>query len=219
MPREARPVKEGCFRSTRERLETAGYRVLSRRFYLRKTGEVARTLLGKYIARDLRGRILIGRIVETEAYYGGEDPASHAFRGMTPRNKPMFGIGGKAYIYLAYGNHHLLNIVTGTAGTPGAVLIRGVEPVGGIEEMVRRRGSVAAHRLANGPGRLTQAFGISAEHNSCDVTDSVLFICRRIGERRTAVAVSHRIGISRGKQFNDRYYIPGNPCVSAKPNR
>jgi len=219
MPINVKKTKEASLHSPQERLEAWGYRILSRRFYLRGPGEVARRLLGKYLVRQHLGELLIGRIVETEAYYGSNDPASHAFRGMTERNKLMFGIGGKAYIYLAYGSHYLLNIVTGTAGTPGAVLIRAVEPVEGIEEMARRRRTTDVHRLTNGPGRLTQAFGIGGELNGCDVTDSALLICRRIGERRPAVAAGHRIGISRGKQFDDRYYIPGNSFVSAKPNR
>jgi DNA-3-methyladenine glycosylase len=207
---------EISFGTPRHRLKSAGYRILSPRFYPRSPGKVARALLGKYLLRQLGDRFLIGRIVETEAYYGASDPASHAYRGMTPRNKVMFGVGGKAYIYLAYGNHYLLNIVTGEEGTPGAVLIRAVEPVAGIEETARRRES-DARRSTNGPGRLTRAFAIHAGLNGCDVSDSLLLICRRIGEARPAVAVSQRIGIRRGRQLDDRYYIPGNSFVSGKP--
>lgn len=203
----------------RRRLRVGGYRILARGFYLRSPGEVARGILGKYLVRIIRGKILIGRIVEAEAYYGKDDSASHAFRGMTARNELMFDIGGKAYIYLAYGNHFLLNIVTGRNGDPGAVLIRAVEPVEGVAEMAKLRGTSRPALSTKGPGRLTKAFAIDGKLAGCDVTDSELLICRRIGERRPAFGRSSRIGISQGKELFERYYIPGNPFVSAKPNR
>ena len=158
----------------------------------------------------------MGRIVEAEAYYGKDDPASHAFRGMTARNKLMFDIGGKTYIYLAYGNHSLLNIVAQRKGLPGAVLIRAVEPVEGVAEMAKLRRTRDVARLTKGPGRLTEAFAIDGKLTGCDVTDSELLVCRKIGERRPVIASSSRIGISRGKQLCERYYIPGNPFVSGK---
>ena len=228
--RQDRPKQKGFPRSRmgekkaaetgrlRRRLETDGYRVLSRRFYLRSPGEVARAILGKYLVRSMDGTLLVGRIVEAEAYYGRDDPASHAFRGITGRNREMFAMGGTAYIYLAYGNHFLINIVTGRVGVPGAVLIRALEPVQGMREMGRLRRTTDVSRLTNGPGRLTEALGIHGEDSGCDLTDSSILICRRIGERSPDVAVSPRIGISRGKEFNERYYVPGNPFVSSKPN-
>jgi len=199
----------------RRRLSLAGYRVLAGSFFLKSPGQVAQGILGKYLVRSLNRKLLIGRIVEAEAYYGEGDPASHAFRGMTARNKVMFDIGGKAYIYLAYGNHFLLNIIAGRKGIPGAVLIRAVQPVEGIAEMVRLRNVPDVARLTSGPGRLTEAFAIRGKHNGCDLTDSELLACRRIGERKPDIAASSRIGISRGKQLYERYYIPGNPFVSA----
>jgi DNA-3-methyladenine glycosylase len=198
----------------RKRLRLEGYRVLSRGFYLRDPGAVARGILGKYLARYLRGTVLIGRIVEAEAYYGSDDPASHAFRGMTQRNRLMFGMGGRAYIYLAYGNHFLLNIVRQKEGIAGAVLVRAVEPVEGIEEMARLRRVAEVGRLTNGPGRLTQALAIDARVKGCDLTDSELVIRHKMGQRQPEVAVSPRIGISRGKESYERYYIPGNRFVS-----
>jgi DNA-3-methyladenine glycosylase len=131
----------------------------------------------------------------------------------------MFGRGGKAYIYLAYGNHYLLNFVTGQQGSAGAVLIRAVEPVEGIAEMARRRQTTQLARLTKGPGRLTKAFGIDGRLAGCDVTESELLACYRMGERKPVVAVSPRIGIRRGTESRERYYIPGNPFVSAKPNQ
>lgn len=202
----------------RRRLRVGGYRIVARSFYLRSPGEVARGILGKYLVRIFRGKTLIGRIVEAEAYYGKDDPASHAFRGMTARNELMFDIGGKTYIYLAYGNHFLLNIVTGGNGKPGAVLIRAIEPVEGIAEMAKLRGTSEAGLSTKGPGRLSEAFAIDGKLAGYNVTDSELLICRRIGERRPALGRSSRIGISRGKELLERYYIPDNLFVSAKPN-
>ncbi len=195
--------------------QLAGYQILARRFYLRNPGEVARSILGKYLVRHIGGKLLIGRIVETEAYYGKDDPASHAFRGMTARNRAMYEIGGKAYIYLAYGNHFLLNVVTGRKEVPGAVLIRAVEPVAGVAEMMRLRGTDDVALLTKGPGRLTRAFAIDGKLRGCDLTHSGLLICRKIGERRPAIALSSRIGIRHGKNLHERYYLPGNPFVSA----
>jgi len=121
---------------------------LRREFYLRPTLQVARDLLGRHLCRRLPDRtVLRGSIVEVEAYDGPRDRASHAFRGRTPRNAPMFAAGGIAYVYLVYGVHHCLNVVTGEEGYPAAVLIRGAtSPVEG--------------RSASGPGRLCRAFGI-----------------------------------------------------------
>lgn len=205
--------------AVRRWLKHAGYAVLSRKFFLRNPGEVAKGMLGKYLVRSLRGTLLIGRIVEVEAYYGEMDPASHAHRGMTNRNKVMFDIGGKAYIYLAYGNHFLVNLVADKQGTPGAVLIRAVEPVQGIAEMSSRRKTTDVSRLTNGPGRLTEAFGIHSKLTGCDVTDSELLACYRIGERKPPMSRSPRIGIRRGTELRERYYIPDNPFISGKPNR
>jgi DNA-3-methyladenine glycosylase len=220
-PEKTASRKQGSMRgeTVRGRLKQAGYAVLSRRFFLRSPGEVAKGMLGKYLVRSLRGTLLIGRIVEVEAYYGEMDPASHAHRGMTNRNKVMFDVGGKAYIYLAYGNHFLVNLVAGKQGTPGAVLIRAVEPVEGIAEMARRRKTADVSRLTSGPGRLTKAFGIHGKLTGCDVTDSELLTCYRIGERKPLMSMSPRIGIRRGTELRERYYIPGNPFISGKPNR
>jgi DNA-3-methyladenine glycosylase len=138
---------------------------LPRRFYLQDTTKVARALLGKILVNVRDGVVLAGRIVETEAYLGAKDPASHAYRGETPRNRSMFAEGGTCYVYLSYGMHYCMNVVTAKAGVGEAVLLRAVQPVVNAEAMAELRGlpphdPKAMRRLADGPGKLTQALGI-----------------------------------------------------------
>ena len=113
---------------------------LDRHFYERNTQVVAFELIGKVLVFKENGTKISGKIVETEAYFGAKDPASHAYRGMTPRNRVMFGAPGVSYVYFTYGNHHCLNVVTEKEGTAGAVLIRALEPISGVPIMQRRRG-------------------------------------------------------------------------------
>ena len=136
---------------------------LKRNFFQRDTSLVARELLGKILVRKLQGKYTSGIIIETEAYYGMGDPASHAFRGMTPRSRVMFGKAGVAYVYLCYGVYWLLNAVTEKEDTPGAVLIRGLKPLEGIQEMKKRREIQEVKQLADGPGKLTIALGIDGK--------------------------------------------------------
>ena len=146
--------------------------ILNRKFYDRDTSRVAKDLLGKVLVKESGGIITSGIIVETEAYYGSDDPASHAFGGSTSRSSIMFGKAGIAYIYLCYGVHWLLNIVTEKKTTPGAVLIRGLKPVDGIGDMQKRRKTAGTgSELTNGPGKLTVAMGIDSSGNGKDVTD------------------------------------------------
>lgn len=135
-----------------------------------------------------------GIIVETEAY-GGEDPGSHAYRGQTPRNAPMFGRAGYAYVYFIYGMHHCLNVVTDAEGIASAVLLRAVEPEDGIDVMRARRGTVSDRDLARGPARLTQAFAVRSAHNRADLTSGPLRIARGPVVRDEDVATSARIGL------------------------
>jgi DNA-3-methyladenine glycosylase len=145
---------------------------LRRTFYMREVLEVARDLLGMTLVRetrdgDGRSRRLAGRIVEVEAYDGEDDLACHASRGRTRRTEPMFGEAGHAYVYLVYGMHCCLNVVTGPIGYPAAVLIRAVEPLEGSETM--ERGRARSHQIGAGPGRLTRAFGIDLSLNRADL--------------------------------------------------
>lgn len=177
---------------------------LPRPFYARRTLAVARDLLGRVLARRTPdGVVLRGRIVEAEAYVGEEDKACHARAGRTPRTDVMYGPPGFAYVYLTYGMHHMLNVVTEAEGRPAAVLLRAVEPIGGLEWMARARRNGSAsdgavrpkpHQLASGPGKLCQAFGLDLRHNRADLLGSELWIEEGTPIARARIEVSARIG-------------------------
>ncbi len=168
---------------------------LPRAFFERATVTVARALLGQRLVRILDGARLSGLICETEAYSGPDDAASHAFR-WTPRSAIMYGPPCHAYVYFIYGMHHCLNAVTEEEGQPGAVLIRGLVPEEGIAVMATRRGGVDAGQLANGPGKVCQALGITLALNGADLTTSAeLFIEPGLIVPETAVAITPRVGV------------------------
>ncbi|MDO8886120.1 DNA-3-methyladenine glycosylase [Candidatus Oleimmundimicrobium sp.] len=186
---------------------------LKRDFYERNTKVVAKELLGKVLVHRLPEGDITGRIVETEAYFGNGDPASHASRGKTPRNAIMFGPSGHAYVYFNYGMHYLFNIVTEKKGIPGAVLIRALEPIEGIDFMLQRRKTKKLRCLTNGPAKLTQALGIDISHNGLDLVNGEIFVC---DDKKAVfkVASASRIGISVGKDELLRFYIKDNQFVS-----
>jgi DNA-3-methyladenine glycosylase len=187
---------------------------LPRRFYLRPARAVARDLLGCLVV-SRRGRSLTaGRIVETEAYLGPEDAASHA--AFRPGSHALFyGEGGFAYVYLNYGIHHCLNAIAGAAGRPGCVLIRALEPIAGLATMARRRGVGAdSTRLASGPGNLTRALGITLQDNGADLTGGLFTIEPPDRPRDFRIASGLRIGITRATDLRLRFYIHNNPFVS-----
>lgn len=188
------------------------YQPLQRKFFARGTLQVARDLLGQLLVHATPKGRLVGRIVEVEAYRGPRDPASHAHR-MTPRSKIMWGMPGTAYVYFTYGNHACVNVVTEPEGTAGAVLLRALEPVEGLEQMRHNRGLDHIRLLASGPGRLTQAMGIRPQHNGTDLTQGSLYIARG-GNGSVHVRRSPRIGIRVATERPWRFYIAGNPCVS-----
>ncbi|MEM3055381.1 MAG: DNA-3-methyladenine glycosylase, partial [Candidatus Bathyarchaeia archaeon] len=169
-------------------------RVLPREFYERDPALVARELLGKILVRKLGFQILCGKIVETEAYYGENDPASKAYKGRKKFNELMFMDVGKAFIYMVHGNW-LLNVVAHSKGDVGAVLIRAIEPLQGVEIMMKNRGVKDALALVNGPGKLTKALAITKKLNGSDVTkeDSELVVAE--GEMENLICSSHRIGV------------------------
>ena len=184
---------------------------LPRSFYNRPTVEVARDLLGKIL---VHGRTA-GRIIETEAYLGSQDEASHAFRGPTPRNRVMFGPPGHAYVYFIYGMYECLNFVCEPAGQAGCVLIRALEPIAGIATMRRRRPSAKRPEdLANGPGKLTLAMGITRKLNGADLTASALQVRRPPNEPAIEVLTTPRIGITHCADWPLRFVIAGNRFVS-----
>jgi DNA-3-methyladenine glycosylase len=183
-------------------------------FYARDTVRVARALLGKRLVRIRSRTRMVGRIVEVEAYRGSDDPASHAYRGLTERNAPMFGDPGHAYIYFTYGNHYCLNVTTQRAGVPGAVLIRALEPLEGLRTMRRLRPNVPDNALTNGPGKLTKALGIDKSLNEADLTKlGPIFISTSKVEPLKIVR-STRVGIGQGLEREWRFYVKGNLFVS-----
>jgi DNA-3-methyladenine glycosylase len=185
---------------------------LKKSFFQRDTSLVARELLGKILVRKSQGKHTSGIIMETEAYYGTGDPASHACRGITPRSRLMFGTAGVAYVYLCYGVHWLLNVVTEEEGTPGAVLIRGIKPLEGIDEMKERRKTREVRRLTDGPGKLTVALYIDGRDNGSDMTDAVNGLYIAEDHRRKndiKIKKTPRIGIREGKDRLLRYVAVG----------
>jgi len=193
-------------------------RPLVRTFFGRQTLTVARDLIGCLLVHDAPEGRTVGRIVEAEAY-ASDDPGSHANRGQTPRNAPMFEEPGHAYVYFTYGMHFCLNAVAHPPGTPGAVLIRAVEPLEGLDLMRLRRGAAIRDRdLARGPGRLTQAFGLNREHNRSDLARKPLYVCA--GERypEEAVGAGPRIGLGATQDGRPwRFHVVGSPWVSSGP--
>jgi DNA-3-methyladenine glycosylase len=195
--------------------------ILPRDFYDRPTLEVARDLLGKVLVHRTRAGTAAGVIVEAEAYIGESDPACHAAPGPTARNAPLYGPPGLAYVYLNYGIHHLVNVVTEAEGAPAAVLIRALDPLDGLVLMRRRRARqsgrsaslIAERDLCRGPGNLTRALGIDLRHNRADLTGERLFVEDR-GLELDAIGWSPRLGITVGTEHQWRCYIIGSPAVS-----
>lgn len=192
---------------------------LNRSFYARKPTEVARNLIGKRLIRQLRdGSILGGIIVETEAYGGRSDPASHAFTGITRRNQVMFGEAGHAYVYFTYGFHHCLNFVTGKKGIASAVLVRALQPTIGLQDMEKFRAKTNLIELTNGPGKVCQALNIDKTLNGCDATDPRSPV--RVYDRdSTSISVntSPRVGITKGVARKWRFFAESSEYVSKVP--
>jgi DNA-3-methyladenine glycosylase len=175
---------------------------------------VARELIGKVLVKASSAGVASGRIVETEAYTGSSDPASHAFRGLTSRNSVMFGPPGHLYVYLSYGVHFCCNVVTEPDGVAGAVLVRALEPLTGIEAMVARRGARPIRELCNGPGKLCQALGIGMADYGADLESSSVWL-EDDGYVVGEVMAGGRIGISAAVDHPLRFFLPTNPFVSS----
>ena len=198
---------------------------LPRAFYDRPTLDVARDLIGKVLVHARRAVTTSGIIVEAEAYVGEADPACHAAPGPTARNAPLYGPPGHAYVYLNYGIHCLVNVVTEAEGSPAAVLIRALEPLEGIDLMRRRRArfmkgrppradrELADHELCRGPGNLTKAMGITLAGNRLDLMGDRLFVEDR-GVRAGRLTWGPRIGINVGTGRLWRVYVVGHAAVS-----
>jgi DNA-3-methyladenine glycosylase len=185
--------------------------ILKREFYNRPAIEVARDLLGKVMVHGPTS----GIIVETEAYLGGDDLAAHSARGLTDRTRVIFGPPGHAYVYFIYGMYECLNLVAEPEGQSGCVLIRALEPVGGLAIMRRRRPAARKPEdLASGPGKLTLALGITRAQNGVDVTRGSLVARAPSEPRKIDIAASPRIGITKCVDWPLRFFIRGNRFVS-----
>ena len=203
---------------------------LPRAFYDRPTLDVARDLLGKVLVHRRGSALTSGIIVEVEAYIGESDPACHAAPGPTRRNAPLYGPPGHAYVYLNYGIHCLVNVVSESSGSPAAILIRSLDPLDGIAAMRRRRlravkgrralrpADLVDHALCRGPGNLTMAMGITLEENTLDLLGDRLFVENR-GVRVGAIAWGPRIGIRVGVERPWRAWVADSPAVSARHAR
>lgn len=200
----------------RERERRRG-RVLPVAFYERPTLEVARDLLGCLLCRrEEDGTLTTGRIVETEAYIGEDDPACHAAAGLTPRTRVLYGPPGRSYVYFTYGMHFLFNAVTESEGRPAAVLVRALRPEAGLERMAARRGTEVVRDLARGPARLCEAMGIDRSLNDVPLWGPVLTL-RDDGCAPKSIAAGPRIGIRHGADRPWRFWIPGDAHVSRGP--
>jgi DNA-3-methyladenine glycosylase len=181
--------------------------MLSRDFFARSVHDVAPELIGATLLFDGVG----GRIVEVEAY-DQQDPASHAYRGRTPRNATMFGPSGHAYVYRSYGIHWCLNLVCGEEGVPEAALIRALEPTRGVELQQSRRGLADVRALCSGPGKLCQALGITREHDGLALDVPPFRLEARAGVPE--IVTGPRIGITRATELSWRYGEAGSPFLS-----
>lgn len=187
---------------------------LSRKFYSRSTKTIAKELLGKILVHKTKKGILKGKIVETEAYLGLNDPGSIGYKKVKNIPKSLLKKPGHAFVYFTYGNHWMLNVVAKKIGLLGAVLIRALEPLEGLDIMERNRKTNDARNLTNGPGKLTQAFEINKTHDSMDLTKDVLFIEK--SDDKFDIVRTTRIGLSAGEDLPLRFYIKNSEFVSKK---
>jgi DNA-3-methyladenine glycosylase len=183
---------------------------LERAFFARPAPEVAPELLGKLLIKADDG--IVARLVEVEAYTQ-EDPASHAYRGPTARNAPMFGPPGHAYVYFSYGMHWCMNTVTGEDGHGQGVLLRAAEPLEGLDVIRRRRGTAKDRDLLRGPGRLGQAYGLHRQHSGLDLCDGGPLYLADDGER-PAVTTGPRVGVALGADEAWRFWVPDSTWAS-----
>ena len=195
---------------------------LKRSFYTRDVLTVAKELLGKILVKNEDGVVLAGKIVEVEAYDGEIDEAAHTFIGKTKRNEIMFGEGGFFYVYFTYGNHYCCNVVTGIKGKGTAVLIRAVEPVEGIELMIKNRfgrelkNEKEKFNLTSGPGKVCKAFSITKKEYGIDLTGDEIYILDNKRVEEEAIGISERIGIKKSAHLPWRFFIKNNGYISRK---
>ena len=189
-------------------------------FFRRDAVAVARGLLGKLLVSRVRQSATIGRIVEVEAYLGAEDPASHAFQFRRhAQNEGLYGPPGNWYVYLSYGVHWCANLVAGPPGLGSAVLLRALEPVEGVAVMRRRRGVRPEGLLCSGPGRLTQALGISRVLDQRAMPEAPAYVLAGPSVGKAEILATPRIGITRGVDWPLRFVVRGSPWLSRGPQK
>ena len=191
--------------------------ILKKDFYDRSSLDVAKQLLGCFLVRKSGNKIWLTKIVETEAYEGPKDLASHASQGKTPRNAVMFGEAGVFYVYFTYGMHHMLNVVTGPKDHPAAVLIRAVEPISGFKNLP----SLGATARRSGPARLTKTLQIGKDFNTLPAYAKKSGLWIEAGEKikKSQIVCAKRVGVDYAGRYKDkpwRFYIKNNPSVSRK---
>lgn len=207
-------------------MDMAKLRTPGAEFFARRAVEVAQALLGSYLVSEIGGSTTGGRIVETEAYTS-DDPASHSFPGRTERNSSMFHAGGTLYVYLIYGVHYCLNVVTGPSGVGEAVLLRSFEPVWGVSNMARRRGrkvtdtsdhAVGPVRgIADGPGKIAQALGVTAREDDSSLLDGpVRILLPEEPMAQDQIIATHRIGITKAACMHRRFVDGKSKLLSKK---
>lgn len=198
------------------------HKKLERQFYTRELLTVAKELLGKILVKDDGKIIFSGKIVEVEAYDGSIDEAAHTYIGKTKRNEIMFGIGGFLYVYFTYGAHFCSNVVTGREGEGTAVLIRAVEPLGGMKKMAHNRfgrnliNEKEKYNLTSGPGKVCKALSITRDHYGIDLTGNKIFLLDQPEINEEQIVISKRIGIKKSVDLPWRFYIKDNPYISRK---
>jgi DNA-3-methyladenine glycosylase len=201
-------------------LDTGGTikgQILSKAFFDKPAPMVAWDILGKVLVHETSKGIVAGKIVETEAYLGGKDPACHASAGDTRRNEIFRSEPGTVYVFSSFGIYNCVNVLTSGEQPSGCVLLRAVEPLVGLSIMGKNRGSVESKNLTSGPGKLADAFDISRDHNRHMITNRPLMIAD-FGFNSFVPAMDVRVGITKAAHYPLRYLIPNNPYVS-KPNR
>lgn len=194
--------------------------IIPREFYERDTLTVAQSLLGQRLVHETEEGIASGIIVETEAYLGELDDAAHSYRGKTERVRVQYGPDGYAYIYMIYGMYYCMNITSGPIGTPEVVLLRALEPFGGIELMKKRRNTDNIKNLCSGPGKLCMALGIGKAQYEADLCSGKLYL--EYGDVPESITASERIGIDYAEKCRDklwRFTIAGNGFVSRPEKR
>lgn len=194
---------------------------LPQKFYTREDViQISKELLGKFIYTDIDGKVTGGMIVETEAYQGAEDKASHAFGNRkTPRTEPFYKEGGISYVYLCYGIHYLFNVITNQKNIPHAILIRAIEPTEGIETMLhRRRMTRPLYNLAAGPGAMSMALGITIKHNAVNLQGKTIWLeDKGVKIEEKDIIASPRVGVAYAKEYASkpwRFRVKGNLWTS-----